>query len=224
METIFISKDKIKIMLSDVEMAKYRIHKDFSKDKAEADLIIWDILDDAAASTGFDTEKGSFYVQMFPSKDGGCELFVTRITAEDSINDTVLQKHNMQSLKRSLERPKKELNSAAGANLSVNCSDKNDDRICTTYSSNKKKYIYAFSEFEALLGACREISLSQQTEPSLAYYDEFSEHFYLLLSVDSYQPSEFGAVKCKLSEADYISEHCILFSENAVSDLGKFAV
>ena len=175
METVFINKDKLKIMLTCTEMAKYRIGDDFSRDKAEADLIIWDILDDAAVSTGFDTAKGSFYVQMYPSKDGGCELFVTRI--------------------------------AAASNY-----------------SEKKLYIYAFSDFEALLSACKAICFTHRETLSLAYYDKVSEKVFLFLDKEADRLSEFGAVKCKNTEKYYVFEYCVLFCKDAVSKLSVFAL
>lgn len=81
METVLINKDKIKIMLNRHDMQKYQINPDFSCSSNEADLKIWSILDDISVTTSFDTRKGSFYVQMFPSKAGGCELFVSRIAS-----------------------------------------------------------------------------------------------------------------------------------------------
>lgn len=197
METVFINKDKLKIMLTCNEMAKYRIGNDFSKDKAEADLIIWDILDDAAVSTGFDTAKGSFYVQMYPSKDGGCELFVTRIAAASNYSEKT------EHLLRENKKPK--------------ISDFGQ-------FSEKKLYIYAFSDFEALLSACKAIHLTHRDTLSLAYYDKVSEKVFLFLDKEAERLSEFGAVKCKNAEKYYIFEHCTLFSRDAVSKLSAFAL
>ena len=190
METVFINKDKLKIMLTCSEMAKYRIDSDFSKDKQEADLIIWDILDDAAVSTGFDTAKGSFYVQMYPSKDGGCELFVTRIGPASGFTEKAerLLRDNGETF------------------------------------PEKKLYIYAFGNFEAMLCACRSLSLTHKDALSLAYSDSFSERFFLFLEKDTEKLSEFGGVKCKNTEKYYVLEHCTLFCKNAVTKLGAFAL
>ncbi len=37
----------------------------------------WNILDEARAETGFDPAGQKIFVQLFPSRDGGCEFFVT---------------------------------------------------------------------------------------------------------------------------------------------------
>ena len=41
--------------------------------------MFWDVLSRAKLRTGFDTDGQKVLVQLYPSKDGGCEIFVTKI-------------------------------------------------------------------------------------------------------------------------------------------------
>ncbi len=87
METVLINKDKIKIMLNRHDMQKYHISSELTGSSNETELKIWNILDDISSLTSFDTHKGSFYVQMFPSKTGGCELFISRIDISSKLSE-----------------------------------------------------------------------------------------------------------------------------------------
>lgn len=92
METIRISESKIKVMLSREDMTKYRISR-ASADGSDPSLraatsadgidpslraAIRSILRDAGRAGGFDPDSGQLYIQLYPDKRGGCELFVTR--------------------------------------------------------------------------------------------------------------------------------------------------
>lgn len=80
MEWIRISSNKLKIMLSAEDARHYAL------DCATADYTdvvtraaFREILTDVEDETGFDANEDKIYIQMFPSREGGCELFVTRI-------------------------------------------------------------------------------------------------------------------------------------------------
>ncbi len=81
MELIRISDSKLKVMLSADDMRQYDLDCDsLDYDSTKARRAFWSILDDAHERTGFDAADGKMYVQMYPSKCGGCELFVTRLS------------------------------------------------------------------------------------------------------------------------------------------------
>ena len=85
MEIIMINDSKIKIMLSAEELASFDL--DTSKldySNTETKRMFWDILGRAKRSVGFDTDGYRVLVQLYPSRCGGCEMFVTRLSCTKS--------------------------------------------------------------------------------------------------------------------------------------------
>ncbi len=80
MEWIQISTNKLKIMLTAEDTRHYELDCEGSD---YADVMtraaFRDILRDVRKKSGFDASEDKVYIQMYPSKEGGCELFVTKI-------------------------------------------------------------------------------------------------------------------------------------------------
>ena len=80
MEWIRISNNKLKIMLTAEDAARYALCPDTAD---YADSITRNafraILTDMRGETGFDAADDKIYIQMYPSREGGCELFVTKM-------------------------------------------------------------------------------------------------------------------------------------------------
>lgn len=80
MELILISDAKLKVMLSPDDMRRFDITcDDLDSTDIASRRAFWNILDEARAKTGFDPTGHKIFVQMYPSRSGGCELFVTRL-------------------------------------------------------------------------------------------------------------------------------------------------
>ena len=80
MELILINSEKLKIMMSRDDMAEYDISCESADYKnTETRRAFWSILDRAKKSTGFDAASDKIYIQMYPSKEGGCEMYVTKL-------------------------------------------------------------------------------------------------------------------------------------------------
>ena len=80
MEWIRISKNKLKIMLTAEDAHRYAL----SPETADlADTLtrraFREILSDIQKETEFEENEDKLYIQMYPSREGGCELFVTRM-------------------------------------------------------------------------------------------------------------------------------------------------
>ena len=80
MEFLLVGDSKLKILLDDNELKKYKL------DSACADACdsgfrrsFWKILERAKESTGFDVGGDKILIQFYPLKDGGCEFFVTKL-------------------------------------------------------------------------------------------------------------------------------------------------
>lgn len=80
MELILISDSKLKIMLSQKDMIKYDLCcEDIDYSNTETRRAFWNILDEAKQKTGFDAAREKIYIQVFPLRLGGCEIFVTKL-------------------------------------------------------------------------------------------------------------------------------------------------
>lgn len=79
MELIRVNSLKLKIILTPGDMQEFDItNETLDYASAKTRKAFRTILDRAKQETGFDTKNDHIYVQVFPSVDGGCELFLTR--------------------------------------------------------------------------------------------------------------------------------------------------
>ena len=87
MELILISDSKLKIMMTANEMDEYDITDEtFGYEMKDIRKVFSGILDEAKKKTGFDSSAGKLFIQIYPSKSGGCEVYVTK--NNDGLGDT----------------------------------------------------------------------------------------------------------------------------------------
>ena len=80
MEILKINDSKIKIMLSAADMQNYKLTSDdVDYNDNTTRQKIFRILDYVKKKFGFDHEGDKLLIQFYPSKDGGAELFVTKL-------------------------------------------------------------------------------------------------------------------------------------------------
>lgn len=80
MELILISDTKLKVMLSAIDMQKYELDNNtIDYDNTETRKAFWQILDEAKHKTGFDAASDKVFIQVYPSRGGGCEMYVTKL-------------------------------------------------------------------------------------------------------------------------------------------------
>ncbi len=80
MELIRIGDSKLKIMLTAQDMARYAITPEaLDYENTETRRAVWQILDEAKQKTGFDAASDRVLIQVYPSRAGGCELYVTKV-------------------------------------------------------------------------------------------------------------------------------------------------
>ena len=95
MEIILISECKLKIALREEDLAAFEIRADeLDYSNTETKRMFWDLLTRAKQKTGFDTDGQRVLVQLYPSKDGGCEMFVTKIGLLDEERSEKEEKHD----------------------------------------------------------------------------------------------------------------------------------
>lgn len=80
MELLLISKNKIRISLTKEDLADYRITCDkMDYDNTETRRVFWCLFDEVKQKTGFDAAESRIFIQIYPDKSGGCELYVSKI-------------------------------------------------------------------------------------------------------------------------------------------------
>lgn len=90
MEYIMIDDSKLKIILEAEDLCEWDISaKDIDYDDPYAKSFFEDILGYARRELGFDTSGYKTLLQLFPSCDGGCEIFVTRLCEKSEDNNDV---------------------------------------------------------------------------------------------------------------------------------------
>lgn len=98
MELIVINQEKLKIILTPDDMFKYNITpEELDYNKVTTKHILWDLLEKAQKEKGFDADKSKLYVQIYPSKDGGCEMYITKFNGRTSqcINKNIYSKERI---------------------------------------------------------------------------------------------------------------------------------
>lgn len=183
MEMILISSKKLKVMLSQSDLEKRQLCADIDCSSKKTRKVIRSILEEIREKTGFDTTGESTYIQFFVSRDGGCEIFITK------------EKENTPDA--SSNSPDKE-NEASETNKSTEESDaspiETTERIYSqskakncfpvpTYSlfeeEAHKKIAFSFEKLSYLLSVCRRLKNTYSSHSS-AYCDDNGNYFLLL--------------------------------------------
>ena len=80
MELLVINDNKLKIMLNKEDMKKHGLDgKELDYEDNETRKRLFEILDAVKDKCGFDTSLDKLLIQLYPSRDGGGELFVTKL-------------------------------------------------------------------------------------------------------------------------------------------------
>lgn len=211
MEWIRISENKLKIMLTAEDAKRYALRCE-SMDLANSltRRAFREILSDIRSDTGFDATNEKVYIQMYPSKEGGCELFVTKTGLLFSA-DT------------------KEAEGSAGEESG----NKKSAKKAAPFFSQKPE-MYSFSDLEQLLCACLRLMTAGFSGESAAYKD-IEGAYWLLLQNPHFPPAsgtageaehlgfltEYGKRENAKTARLYLSEHgkCIC-GVSAVEILG----
>ena len=93
MDILKISNTKIKIMLTDEDVKKYSLDIDeVDYNDAKTRGKVWKILDYIRKTNGFNFDGGKLLIQFYPSRDGGAELFVTKLAGLSRENERFMAK------------------------------------------------------------------------------------------------------------------------------------
>ena len=210
MEFILIGEDKIKVTLTEEDLEEFELSADeLDYANTETKRMFWDVLSRAKAHTGFDTDGQKVLVQLYPSKDGGCEIFVTKIGSiykDDGYDSTASYAHSILTESAQSKRKRK-----------------------SSVTEKTHSAVYSFSSLEDMIRVCRELDRRGYKEESLAYISD-AHIFYLVLCGtledigvlgERYRfINEFGELENTKAAKQILGEHADpIAKQNAVSAL-----
>ena len=206
MELIRISESKLKIMLTPTDMCHFDLDNDsLGEDSAKMRQAFRHLMDEVKRQTGFDADDRHISIQYFPSREGGCEMFVTNLPISPTISNS--KENNafpkpMTSLFPTPAKPR---------------------------GSFRKDCAYRFEDLSHLLRVCKRLHDIGYIGESSAFRDE-KKQYYLLLTVLCSSPFsmpdelgfvlEYGYWENPSLLKLYIREHgSVISAPNAVGTL-----
>ena len=205
MELIRISENKIKIMLDAGDMTAYDLPTD-GLDYCEHTVreAFRAVLKDAGRKTGMDFSDSRLSIQLYPSKSGGCEMFVTR--TGERLNDSTFSVCKDES---------------ASSSLQISKQRGTDERKPRWDRSEA----FGFESLKWLLSVCRHLKRIGFSGNSAAFCDENGKCFLLIEAPVSVRSLiiEYGTTESPEAVRLYISEHgSTLCRKHAVEILGEY--
>ncbi len=174
MDLIRINDNKLKIMLTPSDMECYALNADtMDYTQTETRRAFRSILNEARNRTGFDVSGDKIYIQFYPSRGGGCEMFVTKYDLVCAVGNPA-------------DRPPAALRGRVTLRQQAR-----DEACCET--ERNRSVAYSFESMEHLLCACRHLLNHAFAGGSAAYRGE-EGRYYLLLS------ERPGPGRCMLSD------------------------
>ena len=212
MELIKISASKLKIMLSVPDMQKYDLEADCIDCADEHTREAFrHIFDDAGAQVDFRTEGERLFIQLYTSRGGGCEIFVTKLGPKsDARFSDAPQSNTSASLPSDSELTLPEralLEKVFGDRcVSSDCGEQHNGKelgmkerqayIMTSLSDSRaltsregehlRTVVFSFDSIEELLAVCRRLRHIDFFGESHAYIGaDRPEIYYLILRIPS---------------------------------------
>lgn len=189
MEYILINERKLKVMLESEDLDELSLSADqLDYSNPEAKRLFGDILGYAKDEFGFNTEGYRILLQLYPSKVGGCEIFITKlgILSSDGEGNNTTDKTAPSVTPYSEKKERSDIK-----------------------KKEKKQRAYRFSHIDHLLFVCKKLLYDSFDGESQVWRDGRGDWF-LILSGD--HPDEIFDL-LPLNELSFISEYG--HSENA---------
>ena len=190
MELIVISKSKLKIMLDERDMLEYHINDNTNCAEPSARQAIREILDRARDEVGFETEGSELFVQLYTSRHGGCELFVSKSSLPPLLSRTRDDGKGERADSRQKYFTSEE---ATMRNHEIDegdkrRADKEKDRESARADENGKKHApsrlaFSFPSVRELSSVCRILKGNGVRNKSSAYSDLEGRTYLILYNV-----------------------------------------
>lgn len=189
MELIIIDDSRIKLMLTREDMEEYGSCTDIHITPE----IFRVIMNDARKKCGYCGMKGRIYIQMYQSREGGCELFVTKLDERKilpymkALNDGIQSEYRKYIFRGRVIYSFQSMTSLLSACRGLMLAD---------YNGESHAYFDESGEGNV---------------------------YYLLLEYESPIVGENLGKLCRSSAYYYVNEHCKKFSDDAVKKLSALA-
>lgn len=204
MELIRISDSKLKVMLTPMDMRQFELSTDnFYDDSEKMHRSFRLLLDEVKRQSGFEADDHRISVQYFPSREGGCEMFISNLSPErESTTCALTPASGMQPATR-------------------------------TRGSFCRSFAYRFDGLEELLSVCRRLLPLDYITASSAWRDDAGRYYLILNTFaaspfatpeELYFVVEYGRLENAAQLRLYLSEHGeVVCAEDAVGTLGAIA-
>ena len=219
MELILISKSKLKIMLDERDMLEYHINDETDCAEPSARQAIRSILDRARDEVGFETEGSEIFIQLYTSRRGGCELFISKSKLPALPEQVAASLSGKSSDERAAAR-------GSGDKITQKTADEGKKK------GYQAKMAFSFPTIRELISVCRELKRIGATYKSSAFTDGEGRAYLILYDVGGslYQRLdkltfilEFGNRENLSQLSPYISEWCRpLCPDGAIERLSEF--
>ena len=201
MELIRISDSKLKIMLTPMDMRQFELSSDnFYDDSEKMHRSFRRLFDEVKRQSGFEADDHRISVQYFPSREGGCEMFISNLSGDR-------------------EKTSCALTPTPGMHP-----------VTRTRGSFCRSFAYRFDGLEELLSVCRRLLPMDYISASSAYRDDAGRYYLFLSTFASspfatpeelYFVVEYGSLENASQLRLYLSEHgMVICAEDAVGTLG----
>lgn len=236
MELILISNTKLKIMLDESDMRKYHIGNESDCADSGTRKAIRSLLERARDQIGFNTEGEEIFVQLYTSKRGGCELFVTKsqisealTPMEERLKSPVASKESADQQRRKTPRlPEKRRPELPPSEMS----EKATEEKALIKEHKCSRIAFSFVSPEDLFAVCKILHRSNIRPKSRAFADDEGNYYLLLLDAGMSAYSRFDRLTFILEYgkrenpdclSSYINEHGkIICDENAIETLCNY--
>lgn len=236
MELIPINESKLKIMLDEIDMKEYRLGAESDCADVETRRAIRTILDVARDKIGFNTEGAEIFVQLYASKRGGCELFVTKGEIYDGFsreNECMAEKiypHTPQKEEKPTQNNQKQKKKDTSKSSARQDLAPRKNTLPSPKKSDVGRLTFSFSTLSDLCLVCAILLERGIIAGSRAIRDDMGV-FYLLLSgtgMSAYSRLdrlsfiyEYGTRESSDDVITYLFEHgTVICDEGAIEVLG----
>ena len=204
MELIRISDSKLKIMLTPVDMRQFELNTDtFYDDGEQMHRSFRLLLDEVKRQSGFEADDHRISVQYFPSREGGCEMFISNLSGE--------REHSSCALTPALGM----------------------QPATRTRGSFCRSFAYRFEGLDELLSVCRRLLPMDYISASSAWRDDMGRYYLFINTFaaspfatpeELYFVVEYGSVENAAQLRLYLAEHgAVVCAEDAIGTLGAIA-